>query len=235
MDLPCILRDLLVILSAMTLEELAGYIDLTLLKPTATRTDIERLIEGASCFPFASVCIPPCYVALARSMGKGIRVGTVVGFPLGYQTTTAKLLEAAEATGAGAVEVDMVMNLATFKSGEWDMVRDEIAAIITVIPKTVVKVIIEVSYLTDEEKVMACELAVEGGAHYVKTSSGFTQGVRVEDVELLKRVAAGRIKVKASGGIRDLDSALKMIGAGADRIGTSSGIGILEEFIKRAR
>lgn len=218
----------------MTVEELAGYIDLTLLKPTTPRTDIERLIAEASRFPFASVCIPPCYVALARSIGKGIRVGTVVGFPLGYQTTTAKLLEATEAAGAGVVEVDMVMNVAAFKSGEWDMVRKEIAVVVAAIPKVVVKVIVEVSYLTEDEKVMACELVVEGGAHYVKTSTGFTQGVRVEDVELLKRVAGGRIKVKAAGGIRDLDTALKMIGAGADRIGTSSGLAILEEFIKRS-
>lgn len=218
----------------MTLKELVGYIDLTLLRPTTPRADIERLIAKASCFPFALVCIPPCYVALARSIGKGIRVGTVVGFPLGYQTTTAKLLEAIEAAGAGAVEVDMVMNMAAFKSREWDMVREEIAAVVTAIPKVIVKVIIEVSYLTEDEKARACELVVEGGAHYVKTSTGFTEGVRVEDVKLLKRIAGGRIKVKASGGIRDLDMALKMIGAGADRIGTSRGIEIMEEFLKRS-
>lgn len=218
----------------MTVEELAGYIDLTLLKPTATRTDIERLIREAQRFPFALVCIPPCYVALARSIGKGIRVGTVVGFPLGYQTTTAKILEATEAAGAGVVEVDMVMNVAAFKSKEWDMVREEIAAVVMAIPKVVVKVIVEVSYLTEDEKVMACELVVEGGAHYVKTSTGFTEGVRVEDVKLLKRVTGGRIKVKAAGGIRDLDTTLRMIDAGADRIGTSSGVEITEEFLKRS-
>ncbi len=214
----------------MTVEELAGYIDLTLLRPDVTRKDMEEFLADARRFPFASVCIPPCYIDLARSISKDICVGTIVGFPLGYQTTAVKLFEASEAARDGACEIDMVMNIAAFKSAEWERVKREIASVVEAIPGTTVKVIIEVSCLTDEEKAKACELVIDGGAHFVKTSSGFAGSTRVEDVELLKMVARGRIKIKASGGIRDLDSTLRMINAGADRIGTSSGMAILEEF-----
>jgi deoxyribose-phosphate aldolase len=178
-------------------------------------------------------------VSLAAGLVKGspIKVGTVVGFPLGYQTSSVKLFEAKEALEAGAGEIDMVMNISRFtvmdrKSGDINLVEDEISTITSSLPETVVKVIIETCYLTDEEKVSACGLVIRGGANFVKTSTGFGPGgATEEDVRLLVKAAAGRIKVKASGGIKTLDRALKMIHAGAERIGTSTGIEIVEELL----
>lgn len=219
----------------MLADELAGLIDLSLLKPDLTWRDVEGIIRRALRYPFASICILPLYVALASGLLKAspIKVGTVVGFPLGYQTPEVKLFEAREAVRAGAEEIDMVMNITRFKSGDVGEVTDEIKKISSAFTDTVVKVIIETSYLTDEEKALACGLVVKGGADFIKTSTGFTpKGASERDVEILKEAAGGRIKVKASGGINTLDSALKMIRAGADRIGTSSGIEILEEFKK---
>ncbi|MEK6590693.1 MAG: deoxyribose-phosphate aldolase [Nitrospinota bacterium] len=220
----------------MTVNELAGSIDLTLLKPQATIKDVETLVYEAQKYPFASVCIPPCHVKLAAKMLKDspTKIGTVIGFPLGYQTTSAKLHESLEAVDAGAGEIDMVINISYFKSGEQSMVQDEIAAIVSACSGILVKAIIETCYLTDEEKVMACELAIKGGADFVKTSTGFGPGgATVNDIRLLANTTAGRIGVKASGGIKNLDDTLKMIDAGANRIGTSAGIKIIEEFLKR--
>ena len=222
----------------MTSSELAGYIDLTLLKPQVTTKDIEAFIRDAQKYPFASVCIPPCYVSLSAKMLKGssIKVGTVIGFPLGYQTTSVKLYEAREAVESGADEIDMVMNISRFKSGELSMVQDEISKIVSSLPKIIVKIIIETCYLTDEEKVIACEMAIKGRADFVKTSTGFgPAGATVDDVKLLLNTAKERIKVKASGGIKTLDGTLKMINAEAVRIGTSAGMEIIEEFLNRGR
>ena len=219
----------------MKADELAGLIDLSLLKPDLTVRDVEGLILRALRYPFASICIPPLYVGQASGLLKAspIKVGTVVGFPLGYQTPAVKLFEAREAVEAGAEEIDMVMNITRFKSGDVEEVTEEIKKISAALADTVVKVIIETSYLTDEEKALACGLVVKGGADFVKTSTGFApEGASERDVGILKEAAGGRIKVKASGGINTLDSALQMIRAGADRIGTSSGIEILEEFKK---
>lgn len=219
----------------MKADELAGLIDLSLLKPDLTRREVEGLIRRALPYPFASICIPPLYVAPASGLLKAssIKVGTVVGFPLGYQTPVVKLFEAREAVEAGAEEIDMVMNITQFKSGDVEQVTEEIKKISSAFTDTVVKVIIETSYLTDEEKALACGLVVKGGADFVKTSTGFApKGASERDVGILKEAAGGRIKVKASGGINTLDGALKMLRAGADRIGTSSGIEILEEFKK---
>jgi deoxyribose-phosphate aldolase len=219
----------------MEAAELARLIDLTLLKPDGTEKDVESLIHKALGYPFASVCIPPCHVGLAAELLKGspIKVGTVVGFPFGYQTSGVKLLEAQEAVEKGASEIDMVMNISQFKSGDMNMVEEEISTIVTAVEGTVVKVIIETGYLTDEEKVAACGLVVKGGADFVKTSTGFGPAeASEEDVRLLVGAARGRIKVKASGGIRTLDRVLKMIGAGAERIGTSSGIEIVKELLR---
>jgi deoxyribose-phosphate aldolase len=174
-------------------------------------------------------------VGLAAELLKGspIKVGTVVGFPFGYQTPKVKLLEARKAVEAGAGEIDMVMNISRFKSGDMNMVEEEISTIVTAVAETVVKVIIETGYLTYEEKIEACGLVIKGGADFVKTSTGFGPAAATEeDVRLLVGAARGRIKVKASGGIRTLDRALKMIGAGAERIGTSSGIEIVEELLR---
>ncbi len=217
----------------MTADELASYIDHTLLRPDAGTREIKGLIQDAQKFPFASVYIPPCHVRLvSEMMGKGpVKVGTVVGFPLGYQSVDAKIDEAFCAVEAGAEEIDMVMNISMFKSDELAYVQDEISEIIAAIPGIPVKVIIETCYLTDEEKARACELVINAGAHFVKTSTGFGPGgATAADVRLLADTAAGRIKVKASGGIRTLDDALKMIEAGASRIGTSAGVKIVEDF-----
>ncbi|MBI3813773.1 MAG: deoxyribose-phosphate aldolase [Nitrospinae bacterium] len=217
----------------MTVYELAGYIDLSLLKPQASKNEVEALIQDAQKYPFASVCIPPCYTGLAAKMLKEypVKVGTVVGFPLGYQTTSVKLHEAREAVETGAEEIDMVMNISGFKSGELKMVQDEILEISSAIPQIVVKVIIETCYLTDEEKATACKLVIDGGGDFVKTSTGFGHsGATADDVRLLANTAAGRIKVKASGGIKNLNNTLKMIEAGANRIGTSAGVNIITEY-----
>lgn len=222
----------------MTSEQLAGYIDLTLLKPQATVKDIEAFIINAQKYPFASVCIPPCHVRKAAEILKGshTKVGTVIGFPFGYQTTSVKLYEAREAVEAGADEIDMVMNISRFKSGEMIMVQDEISSIVSSLTKITVKIIIETCYLTNEEKIKACEMAIKSKADFVKTSTGFGSGsATIEDVKLLVKAAKGRIKVKASGGIKTLDDTLKMIDAGADRIGTSAGMEIVEEFLKNAK
>ncbi len=221
----------------MTLEELAGHIDATLLKAGAAVKDIENMIMDAIKYPFASVCIPPCHVALASSLVKGgaLRVGTVVGFPLGYQTFKTKLIEAREAVESGAKEIDMVMNISAFKSRDISSVEEEIAGIVSNLPGIVVKVIIETCYLSEIEKATACELAIKGGAGFVKTSTGFGPGgATVEDVRFLRDSARGRIKVKASGGLKTLDEALRMIESGATRIGTSSAVPILKEFLMRS-
>ncbi len=217
----------------MTTDELAGHIDQTLLKPEVNEEEMSQFLEEAGHYPFASVCIPPCYVQLAVSLLKGtpVKTGTVIGFPLGFQTATTKIGEANEALKKGADEIDMVMNITTFKSGNHDAVREEIHAIKKVAGEKTVKVIIETCYLTDDEKRAACDLVIAGGGDYVKTSTGFGPGVAtVEDVELLASQSAGQIKVKASGGLKTLFQALAMLEAGADRIGASSSISILREF-----
>ncbi len=220
----------------MTPEDLAGLIDLSILRPDATKKDIEELLRKAMQFPFASVCVPPSYVEFAGMFlaGRKMNISTVVGFPMGYQTTHTKVTEAKEAVEKGAGEVDMVMNISAFKSGETAAVEEDIKAVVSAVPRTVVKVIIETCYLTYQEKVYAVDTVVRAGAHFVKTSTGFGPGgATVDDVKLLKETAGGRIKIKAAGGIRNLDAALEMIEAGADRIGTSVGAEIVEDFQKK--
>ncbi|MBE9503689.1 MAG: deoxyribose-phosphate aldolase [Proteobacteria bacterium] len=222
----------------MTIKELANYIDLTLLKPEVTQSAIEDFLKNALKYPFASVCIPPCYVRLAASLleGSGIKVGTVIGFPLGYQTSETKKTGAKEAIKNGAHEIDMVMNISAFKSADFTIVEDEMSEIVSVVSGNIVKVIIETGYLTEGEKAVACDMVVNSGAHYVKTSTGFGPGyATVEDVTLLAEKAAGWIEVKASGGIKNLSDAMKMIDAGAKRLGTSSGIEIVEELQKELK
>jgi deoxyribose-phosphate aldolase len=217
----------------MTTNELARYIDQTLLKPDVNEKDIFQFLEEVKRYPFASVCIPPCYVQLAASLLKNgpTKVGTVIGFPLGYQTTISKIGEAEEAIAYGADEIDMVMNISTFKSGNFDKVKKEIGVIKNILCKKNLKVIIEACYLTDDEKKAACDIIITSGGDYVKTSTGFGPGnATVKDIELLVRQSAGRISVKASGGIKTLSQALSMLEAGANRLGTSSGISILQEL-----
>ena len=209
---------------------IARLIDHTLLKPDARPEQVEQLCAEAVEWGFASVCVNSCHVPLCRRRveGSGVRVCTVIGFPLGAALREAKAAEAAAAVNLGADELDMVMNIGWFKSGADEMAVSDIHRVLDAAQKRPVKVIIETCLLTDAEKERATHLVVDSGAAFVKTSTGFsTGGATVEDVMLLARVAAGRIGVKASGGIRDYATALKVIEAGATRIGTSSGVSIV--------
>ncbi len=210
-------------------------IDHTLLRPDAQPADIENLCAEALEWGFASVCVNSCYVPLCRRRleRSSVKVGTVIGFPLGAALREAKAAEAAAAVNLGADELDMVMNIGWFKAGADEMVQSDIHRVLDAAQKRPVKVIIETCLLTEEEKERATRLVAESGAAFVKTSTGFAAGgATVADVMLLARVAAGRIGVKASGGIRDYATALEMIEAGAMRIGTSSGVAIGREEVK---
>ena len=207
------------------------YIDHTILKATASSSDVQKLCEEAIEHEFYSVCVNGCYVADAKQLlqGTDVKVAAVVGFPLGAMTTAAKVFEAKEAVENGAGEIDMVINIAKLKDGEFEYVEDEIRQIKEVIGDNVLKVIIETCYLTDEEKVKACELSLAAKADFVKTSTGFgTGGATYEDVKLMKSVVGDNAKVKASGGVRDKETAQKYVDLGADRLGTSSGIEIVK-------
>ena len=216
---------------------LAGMIDHTLLEPTATETAIRELCEQALEHRFGAVCVPPGYVSLASRLlaGRGIEVGTVIGFPLGYATSKVKAAEAADAVASGATEIDMVMNIAAMKSGDIEQVRNDVEAVVRSAGGRVVKVILENCYLTQQEKVAACQMAVEAGAQFVKTSTGFGEGgATVEDVALMRANVPEGFGIKAAGGIRSLEFAWDLIAAGATRIGTSSGVQLLSELEDRA-
>ena len=210
--------------------ELNRMIDHTLLKANATRAQIEKLCDEALEYNFASVCVNTCWVPLAHEKLAGSEVNTccVVGFPLGAMLTEAKAAEARLAVEAGADEVDMVINIGWLLDGEYDAVRDDIAAVVKAADGKCVKVIIEACLLTDEQKVKACELSVEAGATFVKTSTGFsTGGATVADVALMRKTVGDRCLVKAAGGIHTADEARAMVEAGADRLGCSAGIQIM--------
>ena len=211
---------------------IARLIDHTLLKPDAQPEQVEQLCAEAAELGFASVCVNSGYVPLCRRRveGSGVKICTVIGFPLGAALREAKAAEAAAAVNLGADELDMVMNIGWFKAGADEMVVSDIHRVLDAAQQRPVKVIIETCLLTDAEKERATRLVAESGAAFVKTSTGFsTGGATVDDVMLLARAAAGRIGVKASGGIRDYATALEMIEAGATRIGTSSGVAIVNE------
>lgn len=215
------------------MRDLSTYIDHTVLKPTTSVTDIIRLCEEAATHKFAAVCVPPCYVGLAANQlrGTGTNVATVIGFPLGSSTTAVKVAETKDAVENKADEIDMVINVGAIKSGMWDAVTADIRAVVEAAGDAKVKVIIETSQLTDDEKVRATECTIEAGADFVKTSTGFIGGgATVEDVMLLRRTIEEKgssCRIKASGGIRTKADALAMIEAGADRIGTSAGVAIV--------
>ena len=210
---------------------LAAMIDHTLLKPEATRDQIIKVCQEAVAYRFASVCVNPYWVPLVAEQLKGspVKVCTVIGFPLGANTSATKALETAEAVNAGATEVDMVINIGALKSGQVDVVRADIKAVVQAAkPKALVKVIIETCLLTDEEKVTACRLAKEAGADFVKTSTGFsTGGATVADIALMRKTVGPDMGVKASGGIRDVAAARAMVEAGATRIGASASTAIV--------
>ena len=190
------------------------YIDHTILKATASGTDVQKLCEEAIEHEFYSVCVNGCYVVDAKHLlqGTDVKIAAVVGFPLGAMTTAAKVFEAKEAVENGASEIDMVINVAKLKDGEFEYVENEIRQIKEAIGDNVLKVIIETCYLTDEEKVKACELSLAAKADFVKTSTGFgTDGATYEDVKLMKSVVGDNAKVKASGGVRDKETAQESI------------------------
>jgi deoxyribose-phosphate aldolase len=211
---------------------IAKYIDHTLLKPEAQKNQIEKLCAEAKEYGFASVCVNPAWVKLSSELltGSEVKVCTVIGFPLGATTSETKAFETRNAIENGATEVDMVINIGALKSGNVELVEQDIRAVVEAAKgKALTKVIIEASLLTEEEKVTACELSVKAGAHFVKTSTGFsTGGATVEDISLMRKAVGPEIGVKASGGVRSADDAQKMIEAGATRIGASSGIAIVK-------
>ena len=216
---------------SLTREELASYIDHTLLKPEASREQIRAVCEEAKQYHFASVCVNPCWVPLIAEelKGSGVSVCCVIGFPLGASLSSVKAFEAREAVAAGAQEIDMVINIGAVKSGGWELVREDIAAVNAAKGTAKLKVIIETCLLTDEEKVRVCQIAKEAGADFVKTSTGFsTGGATVHDVELMRKTVGPEMGVKASGGVRTLADALAMIEAGASRLGASAGVKIIE-------
>jgi deoxyribose-phosphate aldolase len=215
---------------------LARFIDHTLLRPEATEAEVHRLLAEAARHGFASVCIPPVYVPLAAEVlnGTSVAVGTVVGFPLGYVHPEIRRAESRQAVAGGAGELDTVINLSWLKSGEDRRVLDDLAGWVEAMRRDrkglILKVILETALLTDGEKLRGAGLVVDSGADFVKTSTGFAKGgATIADVTLLAQAVAGRIGVKASGGIRDAATARAMIAAGATRLGTSSGVGIVEE------
>lgn len=212
----------------------ASMIDHTLLKADATPAQIQQICDEAKKYAFASVCVNPTWVNYCAQQltGTAVKVCTVIGFPLGVSTSKTKAFETKDAIANGATEIDMVMNIGALKAGQFEVVRDDIRAVVEAAKGTLVKVIIETCYLTDEEKVNACELAVEAGAHFVKTSTGFgTGGATASDIALMRKTVGLTIGVKASGGVRSFEDMQKMIEAGATRIGASSGVAIMNGLI----
>gem|GEM_PF-6651 len=207
----------------------AHLIDHTLLKANATQEEVGKLCEEARRFCFASVCVNPAYVPLSAQLlrGSGVKVCTVVGFPLGSTTPTVKAIESRDAIANGADEIDMVINVGALKSGNLQLVLDDIKAVREATRGKVMKVILETTYLTRDEKIKACELSKQAGADFVKTSTGFgPSGATVEDIRLMREMVGPTMGVKASGGIRDQETALKMVEAGATRIGASASVAI---------
>ena len=214
-------------------EDLARKIDHTLLKPNADQKEIDKIIEEGIKYNFRAICIPPMWIEYAKKKigDKDIRIATVVGFPLGYVPTQIKIYEAKKYVELGADDIDVVMNISAFKSGWYEYVREEVKQIVEVAKPAIVKVIIGVDYLTSEEIKKAAELVIEGGAEFVKTNTGFgLRGVEIEDVKLIKESIGDKAKIKAAGGIRTAVKAIELLKAGADVLGTSTGVKILEEY-----
>lgn len=209
------------------------FIDHTLLRADASKEEIAALCKEAIQYNFASVCILPYWVPFAASALRetSVAVCTVVGFPLGCHTPETKRFEAEQLASMGAQELDMVLNIAALKARDLETVEDEITKVVKSVGNRKVKVILETCYLTDEEKILACRIAENSGAAFVKTSTGFGKnGATVEDVALMKKAVGNSVGVKASGGIRDYETALKMVETGASRLGTSAGLAIAKGF-----
>ena len=216
-------------------EELCSLIDHTFLKPFGTEADIESLCAEAAEYQFAMVAINPAEIETCVKLlkGTGVRTGAAIGFPLGQNTSEVKAFEIRDSIKKGATEIDMVINVRALQKGQFDLVRKEIKAMVEICkPAGIIsKVILETCYLTDDQKRVVCQMASEAGVDFVKTSTGFgTAGATVEDIRLMRSVVGPEMGVKASGSVRDLNTALAMIDAGATRIGTSSGVKIVTEF-----
>lgn len=216
------------------MDNIASMIDHTILKPEASKSDIEKLCKEAKEYKFKAVCVNPFYVSLCKELLKGtdVKIATVIGFPLGANTKEVKAFEAKDAISNGADEVDMVINIGALKDGDLETVKEDIDEVVRVSKASVkVKVIIETALLNKEEKIKACELVMHSEADFVKTSTGFSSGgATLEDVELMKSIVKDNIQIKASGGIRDLQTARDMIEKGASRLGTSSGVKIVKSL-----
>ena len=213
----------------MTDSEILSRIDHTLLKMTASWQEIKTLCDEAVRFKTASVCIPPCYVKpVSEEYGNDPVIATVIGFPLGYSITAAKVLETERAVLSGASEIDMVINIGDVKNSRFDFVLEEIKLVKKVCGGKLLKVIIETCYLSEEEKIRLCEIVTEAGADFIKTSTGFgTAGATLADVELFKKHIGSNVKIKAAGGVKTREDLEAFINAGAARIGTSSAVKLL--------
>jgi len=214
----------------MEAAHILSHIDHTLLRPTATTAEVMTLCREAVELGTASVCIPPSYVSRVKeAFGDTLVICTVIGFPLGYHTTAVKLAEAKQALSEGADELDMVVNLGDVKNGDFDAVTQEIAALKEAAGDRLLKVIVETCFLTEEEKIALCKCVTEGGADYIKTSTGFgTAGAMLVDIHLFQQHIGPGVKIKAAGGIKTLEDLEKFIEAGCDRIGTSSAIALIK-------
>ncbi len=216
--------------------KIAKTIDHSLLKPEMTRDEVRQGCEIAKKYDVASVCCKPSDVAFCAEILKGtdVEVGTVVGFPHGSSTTDTKVFETKKAIADGATEIDMVLNIGQLKSGLYDAVKADIAAVVAAAGGKMVKVILENAYLTDEEKITACKLCEAAGAHYVKTSSGYAPtGATVADVKLMRAAVSPAVKVKSAGGVRTLDALIEMLNAGVERSGATTTSTMLDEYTQR--
>ena len=212
----------------MNNNEIFSHIDHTQLKAVSTAADIDALCAEAEKFGTASVCIPPAYVKYARSKFPKLNICTVIGFPLGYNTTEVKAFEAEHAVLDGADEIDMVINLGMVKNGEFERITEEIAAVKRACAGRVLKVIIETCYLDEAEKIKLCKCVTEGGADYIKTSTGFgTAGAKIEDIRLFKEHIGADVKMKAAGGVKSREDLEMFLEAGCERIGTSSAVKLM--------
>jgi deoxyribose-phosphate aldolase len=217
----------------MTNEKILSKIDHTLLKTTASWEEIKTLCEEAINYKTASVCVPPCYVKPIRGEFGALNICTVIGFPLGYSITAAKVLEAERAILDGAGEIDMVINVSDIKNENFSSVLNEIKLVKKACAEKILKVIIETCYLTENEKIRLCEIVTEAGADFIKTSTGFgTGGATLDDVELFKKHIGANVKIKAAGGVKTREDLEVFINAGASRIGTSSAVKLLTDDLK---
>ncbi|MBO7340752.1 MAG: deoxyribose-phosphate aldolase [Lachnospiraceae bacterium] len=214
----------------MTSQEMLHHVDHTQLKPFATWADIQKLCDEAITYGTASVCIPPAYIKRVHdTYGEKINICTVVGFPLGYSVTAAKVAEVKQALTEGCNEIDMVINISDVKNGDFDKVEEEIRTLKAACGDHILKVIIETCYLTTEEKIAMCHAVTNAGADYIKTSTGFgTGGATIEDVKLFKENIGPNVKIKAAGGISTIDDLKAFLDLGCDRIGTSRAVGLLK-------